>query len=58
MKKGYKTGIFDTWAQCQKQTQGFKGALFKSFATLEEAKNYLNDDEAVNIMEKDDDRYY
>ncbi|MBM6761382.1 RNase H [Megamonas hypermegale] len=58
VKKGYKTGIFDTWAQCQKQTQGFKGALFKSFATLEEAKNYLNDDEAVNIMEKDDDRYY
>lgn len=58
MKKGYKTGIFDTWAQCQKQTQGFKGALFKSFSTLEEAKNYLNDDEAANIVEKDDDRYY
>ena len=28
VKKGYQTGIFTTWAECQKQTQGFKGALF------------------------------
>ena len=40
VKKGYQTGIFTTWAECQKQTQGFKGALFKSFPTKEEAQNF------------------
>ena len=58
VKKGYQTGIFDTWAQCQKQTQGFKGALFKSFATLKEAQDYLNDEPETAVSERDDDRYY
>lgn len=58
VKKGYQTGIFSTWAECQKQTQGFKGALFKSFPTKEEAQNYLNDQPQNNISEKNDDRYY
>ena len=42
----------------QKQTQSFKGALFKSFPTKEEAQNYLEDKPSVNISEQDDDRYY
>ena len=58
VKKGYQTGIFDTWTQCQKQTQGFKGALFKSFATLKEAQDYLNDEPETAVSERDDDRYY
>lgn len=33
---GRKTGIFSTWAECEKQTKGFKGVSFKSFPTLEE----------------------
>lgn len=36
--KGYKSGIFQTWAECQKQTKGYKGASFKSFPTLAEAE--------------------
>ena len=58
VKKGYQTGIFSTWAECQKQTQGFKGALFKSFPTEEEALNYLNDQPQDDISEENDDRYY
>ncbi len=58
VKKGYQTGIFSTWAECQKQTQGFKGALFKSFLSKEEAQNYLNDQPQHNISEENDDRYY
>ncbi|HIX84132.1 MAG TPA: ribonuclease H family protein [Candidatus Megamonas gallistercoris] len=58
VKNGYQTGIFDTWAQCQKQVQGFKGALFKSFATLQEAQAYLYDEKAPDTAEQDDDRYY
>lgn len=58
VKKGYQTGIFLTWAECQKQTQGFKGALFKSFPTRAEAENYLNEQSTVTISEQIDNRYY
>jgi ribonuclease HI len=34
---GRKTGIFETWAECEAQTKGFQGARFKSFPTIEEA---------------------
>ena len=27
--KGHKTGVFDSWSECQSQTKGYKGALFK-----------------------------
>ncbi len=37
--KGRKTGIFDTWAQCQAQVNAFAGAKFKSFPTLAEAES-------------------
>lgn len=43
VKKGYKTGIFNTWSQCQEQTKGFSGAIFKSFENLDDANNFLND---------------
>jgi ribonuclease HI len=35
---GRKTGIFDSWAECEKQTKGYQGASFKSFPSLQEAK--------------------
>lgn len=35
---GRKTGVFDSWAECERQTKGFQGASFKSFASLEEAQ--------------------
>jgi len=31
--RGRETGVFDSWAECQKQTAGFDGALFKAFDT-------------------------
>lgn len=39
--KGHKVGIFSTWAACQAATKGYSGAIFKSFATKEEADAYL-----------------
>lgn len=62
VKKGHQVGIFNTWAECQKQTNGFKGALFKAFPTLAEAQAYLNDDAPAATKtketEENDDRYY
>lgn len=43
VKQGYKTGLFDTWAECEKQVKGFPSALFKSFTTKEEALKYLDE---------------
>ena len=40
VKTGRKTGVFDTWGECQKQVTGFSGAEFKSFGTLEEARAF------------------
>ena len=40
VRKGRKTGVFLTWAECQKQVTGFSGAEFKSFPTMEEARAF------------------
>ncbi len=41
VKNGRKAGIYKTWAECQRQVQGFPGALFKGFVTLPEAEAYM-----------------
>jgi len=39
--KGHKKGVFDSWAECQKQIKDFKGAVYKSFPTKEMAETAL-----------------
>ena len=36
--KGRKTGIFTTWAECEKQVKGFVGAQYKAFSSSLEAE--------------------
>ena len=36
--KGRKTGIFTSWAECEKQVKGFVAAEYKSFSSLKEAE--------------------
>lgn len=43
VKQGRQTGIFTSWDLCKAQVQGYSGAVYKGFATLDEAKAYLND---------------
>lgn len=38
--------IFDNWDECKKYTSGRKGAVFKSFSTLEECMSFVYDDRA------------
>ncbi len=40
VRKGKTPGIYENWADCKAQVDGFSGADFKSFLTLEEAKVY------------------
>lgn len=40
--KGRETGIFFSWEDCKTQTNGFDGAVFKSFETREHAEEAFN----------------
>jgi ribonuclease HI len=39
--KGRKPGVYTTWAECETQVKGFKGAEFKSFASKDAAEQAL-----------------
>ena len=39
--KGVEPGVYDSWTDCQLQIKGYKGALYKSFDTREEAEKAL-----------------
>lgn len=41
VRRGKQRGIYTTWADCKKQTEGYPYAEHKSFKTYEEAKKYL-----------------
>lgn len=38
VKRGKQPGVYYNWPDCQKQVQGFAGAVFKGFVTKEEAE--------------------
>lgn len=40
VKKGKITGVFQTWDECKASVDGFPGAEYKRFVTLEEACEY------------------
>ena len=44
VKVGKSVGIYNNWEDCKKQVTGFSGTNYKSFPTLEEAKEYLNNE--------------
>ena len=43
VKEGRSTGIFESWADCRKQVDGYSGAKYKSFKSREEALEYIDD---------------
>lgn len=51
VRKGKKTGVFSTWDECKEQVTGFKGAVYKSFKTLEEAEEFVkgNEEKIENV---------
>ncbi len=68
VKNGLVPGIYTTWEQCKSNVDGFSGALYKSFKTLEEAKIYMgiqdndistsNVDVSENIESSEKETYY
>ena len=49
VRKGHKTGLFATWAECQKAVSGYSGAEFRGFTEKEEALAFLNMETAENV---------
>ncbi|MEG0365478.1 MAG: ribonuclease H family protein [Coprobacillus sp.] len=47
VKNGKQIGVFLTWEECEKQVKGFKGALYKSFPTKEQALEYIEGQKVV-----------
>ena len=41
VKKGRKPGIYTTWSECRRQTEGFSGQDFRRCSSREEAEAYL-----------------
>jgi ribonuclease HI len=41
VKNGRKVGIFNSWDTCKNYVIGYKGAEYKGFNTIDEAKDYL-----------------
>ncbi len=53
--KGKKTGIFDNWNIAKEYINGYKGAIYKSFLTIEEANKYLNESNLSDEVKNQDD---
>lgn len=49
VKKGMQPGIFSCWEDCKPTVEGYPGAVFRGFATLTEARQYLGDPDAPVI---------
>lgn len=41
VKEGYKTGIYKTWDECEKQVKGYPGAEYKKFKNYNDALEFL-----------------
>lgn len=41
VQKGKEPGIYDTWAECEENIKGYKGAVFKKFKVKEDAEEFL-----------------
>ena len=40
---GVKPGVYKSWNECKTQVEGYDGAIYKSFPTLEEAEKAFHD---------------
>lgn len=53
VKVGARTGVFASWEECQKAVDGFSGAKFKKFHSLEEAERFVCDDNDSKPIKED-----
>lgn len=54
VRDGRTIGIFESWEECKKQTEGYQGAEYKSFSTREEALAYFNREESPADLNREE----
>ncbi|KAI1418150.1 RnaseH-domain-containing protein [Hypoxylon sp. FL1857] len=57
VRAGVKPGVYLTWAECQEQTAGFRGASYKSFLSREDAEAFVAG-KKTSTMAPGEERYY
>lgn len=62
VRVGRVPGIYETWSECERMVKGYKGAVYRSFLTLAEAKKFMGDnlkaDDNTDDDNTDDDMPY
>lgn len=53
VKVGKNPGIYNTWDECSKQVIGYSGAVYKSFLTMKQAKEFLEKKDNESIVVDD-----
>lgn len=48
VRKGRKTGVYDSWIECQKQVKDYPYADYKGFDSYKDASDYVN----ANVIQK------
>lgn len=51
VKVGLKPGIYLTWDECEVLVKNYPGAKYKSFKTIEEAREYVGEEVLTNFSE-------
>ncbi len=54
VRVGRVPGIYETWFECERMVKGYKGAVYKSFLNMDEAKNFMSDDSMADDNSDDD----
>jgi len=52
VKVGKVPGVYNTWTECEMQVKGFSGAIYKSFTSQEEARDFLDETNKNSDIEK------
>ena len=50
VKKGKVPGIYLNWTDCKAMVDGYPGAVYKSFKTIEEAEKFINGGKTITGM--------
>ena len=50
VKKGKVPGIYFNWNDCKAMVDGYQGAVYKSFKTIEEAEKFINGEKTITGM--------
>ena len=56
VKKGKKPGIYIKWDECKAQIFKYPGAIYKSFKTLSEAKQFMENKPNIEIIKSNNEK--